>query len=166
MQTHYAEVVPASNTTLPQWVAAGLVPINRVSVIGQYFVLHDGSEADWSHCNVCIESLEVFLMHVILVGYYHRVQKFWGTIFMHWPTTNFQVFFWISSLGINAHSLQNSWLQLSHSCCSCPASLLWPSAECKRDMSLIWSGRLLFIASSQLACISLYLYLVGLANQI
>jgi len=46
MQTHYAEVVPARNTTLPQWVEAGLVPINRVSAIGQYFVLHDGSEAD------------------------------------------------------------------------------------------------------------------------
>ena len=40
MQTHYAEAFPASDTTLAQWVEAGLVAINSVSVIiGQYYCM-------------------------------------------------------------------------------------------------------------------------------
>ena len=44
MQTHFAEGFPAGDSTLTQWVDAGLAPIDRVSVI----LLCNDSEDDQS----------------------------------------------------------------------------------------------------------------------
>ena len=45
MQTHFAEGFPAGDSTLTQWVDAGLAPIDRVSVI----LLCNDSEDDRSY---------------------------------------------------------------------------------------------------------------------
>ena len=56
MQIHYAEVLPESVATLPRWVEAGFIAINRVSLIRPYY-LHDDSENDLTVCKAWVRPI-------------------------------------------------------------------------------------------------------------
>ena len=77
MQLHYAEVFPESFATLPRWVEAGFIAINRVSVY--YCTMTVMRMID---INYCMQGLYVCMLDIVVVVCYN----FESPNFIDWPT--------------------------------------------------------------------------------